>query len=242
MIPKAYQKIFVELYKYYFLNIFFPVKCVGCGKYGVNVCSDCLNEINGFVTDTCNLCGKISKYSKYCPSCKVRLKTSLSGILVSAEYDVGPIKEMIHHLKYSGNVELVPYLGEVIVARIKDKFNSTNLIVVPVPMHAKREARRGYNQAELLARYVSKRLDLRGRVALSRIVHTHTQVGLNKKERRENLSGAFRCIDTELISQKDVLLIDDVSTTGATLDECAKVLKEAGAKRVWGVVVAKRIG
>jgi ComF family protein len=147
---------------------------------------------------------------------------------------------MIHHLKYSGFTELAPLLGELIVQRMERKMPAGDKVVVPVPLHKKREARRGYNQAELVARYVCSRLSLPGGNSLARQKNTETQVSLTRNERVSNLQGAFVCADQEFIRGKVVILIDDVTTTGTTLAECAKVLRESGARQVWGVVVAKR--
>lgn len=226
-----------------FLDIFFPKRCVGCGAYGTFVCNECALKIEPLLTSTCPICGKITEAGKYCNLCRKKLKPVLSGLMVSALYDSGPLKEMIHHLKYSGFTELVPILSELLYQRINREklFLTEKIIVVPVPLHFKREAKRGFNQAELISLDFSKKLKLHGGCALKRIRNTETQVSLNKVERHKNLSGAFVCIDQELIRKKTVLLVDDVTTSGATLSECARVLKEAGAKKVFGAVVAKRL-
>lgn len=223
------------------LEIFYPKRCVGCGEYGLFVCLECVKNIENLRTSVCPECGKITVNCQYCPSCKSRLKTSLQGLFIATKYDAGPIKEMIHHLKYSGFVELADVLGEILCEKIKNNLPDKNLIVVPVPLHKKRELERGFNQAELLARYVSSRLNIPGGLALERTKNTRTQVGLNRAERIKNCVNAFSCIDTELITGKTVLLIDDVTTTGTTLSECARVLKASGAKKVYGLVVAKRV-
>lgn len=145
---------------------------------------------------------------------------------------------MIHHLKYSGYIELSDILGELLAEAIS-KQNYQNIIVVPVPLARKKEAQRGFNQSELLARYVSKKLGFRGGLALLKKKDTKPQMKLLRKDRLINLRGAFTIADKSLIFGKKVLLIDDVMTTNATLNECAKVLKESGAREVWGAVIAK---
>lgn len=220
------------------LNIFFPKRCVNCKKSVENfLCLDCVKKIEKVKTPLCPSCGKISKFSKFCSSCRTG---NLTGIITAARYESGPIKEMIHHLKYSGIIELIPPLGELIVERLKRDFPTGKIVVVPVPLYKKREFMRGFNQSELLARYVSKCLSLSGGLALERVRNTESQVKLSGEMRRINLKNAFRCVDRELVSGKTILLIDDVTTTGSTLDECAKILCDNGAKRVFGVVVAKR--
>jgi ComF family protein len=156
---------------------------------------------------------------------------------------------MIHEFKYNGIVELSEMLAELMVERLKSKLPAGGIVVVPVPLHKKRQGLRGFNQSELLARYVSKRLNLPGGTALARTRNTDPQVGKSGMYRKTNLKGAFEVLDPELVSNKTVLLIDDVATTGSTLNECAKILKssglpaealaKAGAKAVWGVVVAR---
>lgn len=224
-----------------FLDIFFPKRCVGCGASDTFLCYKCAGEIETFVTPTCNVCGKINKFGQTCSGCRAKTKSNLTGLIIAARYDSGPVKEMIHHLKYSGFTELVPAISELICQRLKTKMPRGDLVIVPIPLHQKREAKRGFNQAELIARFVSKRFNIRGGNALARTRNTETQVKLNRFERMRNLSGAFVCLDEKLIKERIILLIDDVTTTGSTLNECACVLKNAGAKRVWGIVVAKRI-
>jgi len=226
----------------FFLEIFFPKRCVDCGKPAKHfVCSDCINNIEKVRTSTCAECGKISQFGKFCQNCKKKNGTSLTGLISAARYESGPIKEMIHHLKYTGITSLSEVLGELMSERLEREKIKGKLVVVPVPLHQKREFTRGFNQAELLARYISKRLNIPGGMALVRIKNTPSQVTLSGNLRKTNLVNVFRCDDTELIAGKTVLLIDDVTTTGSTLNECAKVLKQNGAKNVFGAVVARRV-
>jgi ComF family protein len=111
-------------------------------------------------------------------------------------------------------------------------------VIVPVPLHKIRLDERGYNQSELLARELSYRLNIFMSKALRRVRNTTTQTALHKEERIENVKGAFKVTYKDTIVGKNVLLVDDVLTTGATLDECAKVLKENGAKDVYVATIA----
>lgn len=223
------------------LDIIFPRRCVDCGKEGGFVCYECAQKIEIIKTLTCPVCGKISKYGQFCPACRVKWGMELSGLICAARYDAGPTKEMIHHLKYSGFTELSSSLSEMIYQALRNNLPNGDLVVVPVPLHKNREGLRGFNQSELIARELSKKLSIPGGCAISRQKDTTSQVNLDRKFRLQNLTGAFTCTDREFIGGKTVLLIDDVATTLTTLNECAKVLKESGAKRVWGVVVARRI-
>lgn len=223
-----------------FLDIIFPKRCVECGRAGDYVCYDCAAKIEIIKTSTCAVCGKISKYGQFCAACKVKRDIKLSGLIVAASYDEGPTREMIHHLKYSGFTGLASLLSEIIYQNLQNNLPKRQSVIVPVPLHKKREGLRGFNQSELIAKELSKKLNIPGGCAISRIKDTKTQVNLDRKQRKENLIGAFACDDKELVEGKDVLLIDDVATTLATLNECAKILQKAGAKKIWGVVVAKR--
>jgi competence protein ComFC len=233
-IVNIYQKIATEI-----LDTLFPKVCIECGRYGGDVCINCIKKIEKVKTSTCFYCGKIHKLGLICARCRGNNNTNITGIITSAIYDEGPTKEMIHFLKYCGYRNLSEMLGELIVERLKDSTSIENAVVVPVPMHKNREIARGYNQAELLARYISKELDLPGGLALTRTEDNPQQMKLTRGKRLENMKGTIECVDRELVRGKKVLLIDDVATTGATLSECAKVLKEAGAKKVWGAVVAR---
>lgn len=226
----------------FFLDLFFPVKCLQCGHYGEIICLECAKDISKIKTTTCPECGRISEAGQYCKPCRNKRKDlALKGIIVAAHYDKGPVKEMIHHLKYSGFVSLSEHLGELICQQLTTQFEKIDFVVVPVPLHISRKNSRGFNQSELIARYVSKKLDLSGGDALVRQRETKSQVELPRSQRLTNLEDAFSCHDPELILDRKVLLIDDVATTGATLNECAKALKNAGAKEIWGAVVAKNI-
>jgi ComF family protein len=132
------------------------------------------------------------------------------------------------------------------VAALEASLPDTAIQVVPVPLHPRKQAQRGFNQAELIARAAlqqlarPQRFQLRTGV-LSRQRETGSQIGLTRHQRRENLRGAFAVIDPARVAQRDILLVDDVFTTGTTASECARVLRRAGAARVWVVTVARTL-
>lgn len=223
----------------YFLHPLFPVRCVGCGKEYTYLCLECASQIELIRTDTCPRCGKISQNSKLCKSCKSSRKFHFDSVFVGSRYDSGPVKEMLYLFKYEGITALCELLSEIAAQKVKDRIKP-EVIVVPVPISLNRFKKRGYNQAELLARNISKILDLSGGNALNRVRETRSQVGLSREERAENVKNSFKCVDKRLVKGKEVLLVDDVATTFATLNECARTLREAGAKRVIGLVVTKR--
>jgi len=153
----------------------------------------------------------------------------------------GPIREGIHVLKFDPEPALAPELGAMIADAVeRQPFRETPGVVVPIPLHRRRRRRRGFNQAELLARMVSRRLavPLETRT-LRRVRDTPSQIGQGKAARRRNVRGAFRCRSGRRLAGVRVLLVDEVLTTGATLAEAARALRRAGALGVTAAVLAR---
>jgi ComF family protein len=146
---------------------------------------------------------------------------------------------MIHHLKYSGFIEIAEMLGELMVLRIRRENIPKDILLIPVPLYKSRESERGFNQSEIITKYISKKTNIPYKNGLLRNRSTLSQVLLSGTERRENLDGVFTCTDKRSIRGKNILLVDDVTTTYSTLNECAKELISAGAKKVYGLVVAR---
>ena len=222
-----------------FLAIFFPIKCLGCGKYGELLCFECGRKIDKIKTSTCPECGRISELGKYCPSCRRRLKTSLDGIIITAKYDTGPIKQLIAGYKYDGITGVLPILAELINEKIP-LLLSKNSLIAYVPLHPKRERERGFNQSREIAKYLAVTNDISLTDCLKKVKNTPHQVGLSRAARRKNVKNVFVCLDKgDPIKGRNIILIDDVATTGSTLQECAKELKKAGAKKVHAFVIAR---
>ena len=148
----------------------------------------------------------------------------------------------MHAYKYEGARELKTFFAGEIESflrfyAIRPRGLST---LVPIPLHRSREQRRGFNQSSLLAEELARRLDLPVVSALSRIKATEQQIDMKSyPDRRRNVADAFKIIDAGAVKEKTAVLIDDVSTSGATLFEAAKVLRNGGAKTVWAIVIAK---
>jgi len=156
----------------------------------------------------------------------------------------GALRDLVHLLKFDQVRPAAQVLGRMLADSIfvlEPSLPSGTIAVVPVPLHAHKRSQRGFNQAELIARAALKQLTRSGHVnrfelcarALVRLRDTGSQIGLTRHQRRQNLRGAFAVRDTTAISNRDVLLVDDVYTTGATASECARVLRRAGAAHVW---------
>lgn len=173
-----------------------------------------------------------------------RSKTiALDGLFVSAEYEDLGIKNLIWQMKYN----YVKEIAQVLSLILSDYFFLSNLsdyfsqgLVVPVPLHKRRERARGFNQSNLIAAEFARRSNLEYLPALERTRNSKTQIELPKKERFENVKNIFAAhFPAAALGAKKIILVDDVATTGATLNECAKILKTMKAAEVWGLVVAR---
>jgi ComF family protein len=221
------------------LDLLFPRWCVGCGREGDFICPSCLQSLPRITPPLCPRCGLPQSSASLCPAC-ADWEAEIDGIRSPFRFD-GVVRQAIHELKYR-NLRAIASL----FARLLNDYLMANHIpgevLVPVPLHPKRLRERGYNQSQLLARELAKlnKLPLIDD-CLIRAHHSPPQARTAKvEERRANVADAFACRDLRL-KGKAVLLIDDVSTSGATLDGCARALKEGGTASVWGLVLAREI-
>lgn len=219
------------------LDALFPPSCAGCQKGGTFLCLDCVNKFIPVKQPSCFFCGKLTSHFESCPSC--RSKTHLSGV-IPAFYYSDLVKKVIAQFKYHDlaalDEALASYMAESIlrypevVARLHG--------LVPIPLHFWRKSFRGYNQAALLARKLSSLLNKPLYPGLARVKATLIQAKLSKEARRTNLENAFRW-EREPLMGRNILLVDDVATSGETLNEAARALRRAGAREVWGAIFAK---
>jgi len=183
--------------------------------------------------------------SVFCAACagSVQLESppEVGGVVAFGAFD-GPLASALRRFKYEGRPDLAAPLGHLLRRAVKDARLQGGL-VVPVPLHPRRLAERGYNQAALLARAVANELGapLRPR-ALVRVRNTSQQALLDRSGRRKNVEHAFRVADPSTVRGRRVVLVDDVATTGSTLAACSEALLEAGAESVTAVVVARAGG
>jgi ComF family protein len=228
------------------LDILFPIECLGCRTPDVWLCKSCLEKIPLNTMANCPVCHKANNAS-VCKSC--RTVTALDGMLITTSYENPIIKQSIQALKYNYLTDLAKILSELMIKYI-DSFDKKNipailysqseLMLTCVPLHKKRLLERGFNQSELLARNFNQHFGFTYiPELLMRIKYTSAQALLSKKERVTNLNDAFEVNRDFNIFNKNVIIIDDVATTLTTLNECAKVLKRAGSKEVWGLVIAR---
>lgn len=220
------------------------LKCIVCGceldqTCRGDICQSCYNNLLKSGEKVCEKCGEtLDSLAKYCLNCKKSVTKSFLVARAPFLYD-GDIVKLIHELKYDSKAYIGEYLSEFLVDEyLKDKFNAD--FVVPIPLNPKREKQRGYNQALMLCKAFSTELNMQvDSTNLIRVVDTPTQTALNKEERMHNLEHAFCIVDKKLFKGKNILLIDDVYTTGATMDEASKTLiKSGGANAVYCLSVA----
>ncbi len=163
-------------------------------------------------------------------------------------YD-GPLRDLVHLLKFESIRPAAKVLGSMLaetIVALEPSLPVGKIAVVPVPLHSRKQAERGFNQAETIARIALKQMRLPDRFelcsgVLSRRRETGSQIGLTRHQRRKNLRGAFAINDPTRIAKRDILLIDDVFTTGTTASECSSILLRAGAARVWVATVARTL-
>jgi competence protein ComFC len=226
------------------LDFIFPKRCVQCKKIGSYICPTCFSYIAFTEVIVCIVCQRPAIGGITHPVCRTRF--GVDGIFPSLVY-AGIVKKLIYTFKYPPYLtDLQETLTELFYEGLiqKEQFYrllQTESVFVPIPLHASKFRKRGYNQAQKLADGLSKKFEIRLMDCLARIKNTKTQVGLTKEERQENIKDAFALKKEFAEQMKDmsqVFLIDDVATSGATLREAAKVLKKAGVKKVWGVTLA----
>jgi ComF family protein len=221
------------------LDFVFPLRCPGCSKKGTWFCDDCLAKLRPVEALTCAVCGGEAIRGYTHPRCQT--KYALDRLISIYQYE-GAIKKAIAWLKYKNVTGLAKVLADLMVEEVGPLAEDfAGMIVIPVPLHWRRSWKRGFNQAELLARPFAKDLGIEVRDnLLRRTRYTKPQIELKHSERQKNVSGAFTVPETKRSEVKgcDFLLLDDVCTTGATLNACANALKRSGARRVWGLTLA----
>lgn len=237
----------------FILDTLFPINCLNCGERDAWLCQRCLSEIPSISSQVCPYCEReITTYGQICSQCKLsflkkREIIPLETLITATKYQERNISRLIHLFKYNFIEDLAEPLGKIIIKSLLENSLPLADLIIPVPLHPRRLRWRGFNQSELLARCISQNLTPGLEIpvltdAVKRIKFTPPQMKIKSYARRKaNLKEAFVFVGSrDDIKNKVILLIDDVSTTGATLFECAKTLKLHGAKKVFGVVVARQ--
>lgn len=232
----------------------FPSDCRFCRSPLVKasrlpVCDLCLEQIQKIEGPLCSVCGQplvsalLQQQEKPCCGQCISSEPLFAKAAAYGAY-AGGLRELIHLLKYDGVRSAADVLGRMLSEAFLDLapgFEHGEPLVVPVPLHHSKLSQRGFNQSEMIARTALKMVpvgQLRPDI-LRRARATETQTGLSREQRERNIRGAFRVQLRNLFTGRDILLVDDVFTTGVTVTECARVLKRAGANRVYVATVAR---
>jgi ComF family protein len=219
------------------LDLAFPARCPGCGREGPPICASCAPALDARLELPAGV--------------PIGLPSDVPAPLLQLEWCApfgGLVRRALHELKYSGETRLATPLGEAIGRRWR-RVAAGGDVLVPVPVHAERARRRGYDQAELLARAAAHSLGLPYAPILERVRATTAQFDLDRATRATNVRGAFRLrprpaggrqtAPAQPLAGRWIVLVDDVMTTGATLSACAEPLLAAGAVGVSAVTVAR---
>ncbi len=221
------------------LDLILPPRCVNCETTNSWLCDDCLSQVDIINRPICQKCGTPHTAAPFsCSQCAHHPLKFINGIRAAAFFEDNPIRPAIHALKYNNHKAIADTLAQLLYDACQ-RHNLTFDVIMPVPLHKSRYKTRGYNQSELLARGLSRRLNIPlDTRTLVRTKKTKSQMTLGAEERQQNVAGAFTTKPGRPLAQQ-ILLIDDVCTTGSTLDACAAALTTSGAATVWGLTLAK---
>lgn len=231
--------------KNFLIKLLFPQFCLNCNREGDVICEDCLSLIEILEYQFCPFCRTPTRtLTGICPSHRSK---ALNGLFAAVSYQNSLIRLLIKNFKYEPFLKsLAKPLTYLIISHFillgKEKIfhNSENLILAPIPLSNSRKRWRGFNQAEEIAKILSIYFKIPLQLNnLIKIKKTQPQTELKQKQRQENTKGIFKLQIPEIFKEKIVFLIDDVFTTGATIREAAEIIKQAGARQVWGIVIAR---
>jgi competence protein ComFC len=220
-------------------DFFFPCVCMGCGKVGGFVCENCSRKMSRILPPLCRRCGRPESSGAYCAECW-KHKSSLDAVRSVFIFE-GIVRQAVHEFKYR-NVQAVSGCMAGFMSRYFLENGLIGDMLVPVPLHDRRLRQRGYNQSQLLAADLSQQVSVAvNTVLVKRVRNTGPQARSSSVyERRANMENAFECTSGAAYG-RDIVVIDDVCTSGATLESCASALKKAGAKSVLGFTLAREI-
>lgn len=230
----------INRFHHYFWQVMdwiYPPHCAGCSSPGNRFCQTCLSLVKVIDQDkVCPRCGIPQSTVELCQECAVG-EPEFTAVRSWGLYE-GPIRKAIHRLKYQNDLGVSEDLAKPLSLLLED-LNWHIDLVLPVPLSRMRMRSRGYNQSAMLARWIAGARGVPYNAAcLTRSKDTISQVGLSGEERRRNVLGAFEAVP-DLAAGKSLLVIDDVTTTGATMQACAKALILAGARQVYGLTLAR---
>ena len=222
------------------IDLLFPKRCVGCDVEGAFLCGECSDDLPTLEPPYCFICSQPGDLTmRLCHRCWER-PLQIDGIRSPYRFE-GAIRNAVHSLKYRNLRALAPVLAGLLADFVVSQSIEADLLV-PAPLHPRRERSRGYNQSLLLARETGALLNVEIRSdALRRVQNTPSQASVSSEdERQANVANAFQA-SPDIVSGKHVMILDDVCTTGATLEACSLALKAAGALSVQGLTLAREV-
>ncbi|HCC22927.1 TPA: hypothetical protein DF272_01975 [Candidatus Falkowbacteria bacterium] len=221
------------------LDWLFPRQCVVCGRGDSYFCLKCQSQLHVLEPKLCVICNQLVAETGVCVDCREHV--FFDHAVIPVRYKGTVIEPVIHEFKFGFIEDLGVYLAGLIIAKFRAQNfkHDENVLVIPIPLHRKRLAERGFNQSSILARQMAEELGLNfNDNLLRRTKSTAQQAKLDRTERIKNLTDAFSLSDSGLVAGKTMILVDDVMTSGTTMNEAAKCLKAAGASTVIAAAVA----
>lgn len=217
-------------------TMLFPKRCKLCGEvveFDKKLCDECENNLPKILPPICPKCGA-NKEDCICGGHKNEYKS-----IVAPLYYKDNVYKIVHNFKLNSMKELGEEMGKMMSETVKEYYSEIDFDYVTfVPLHKKREKSRGFNQSEILAKVIAKNINSKCVLLLIKTMKTKVQRKQTKRERKVNVYGVFDIVQNADIDGKTILLVDDVKTTGATINECAKMLNIYGAKAVYAVTFA----
>jgi competence protein ComFC len=223
----------------FIFDLVFPITCMNCGREKTFLCERCLYKLEGLKNQLCLVCQKPAPYGRTHEKCVSR--NTVDGSISALNYKNYEVKQIIATFKY----KFIQILSDSLVSRLVKELNQQGLIdhfqkftLVPVPLHKRRFRWRGFNQSELLTDSLAKVLHINvNKDLIHRVKHAKPQTKLTREERKTNLAQTFAIKNPPRPGGK-FIIVDDVVTTGSTVNEIAKILKRSGASETWAITVA----
>lgn len=221
-------------------ELVFPHSCVVCRAEGRLLCESCETALKIHNSVICPVCAnRVPQRTPQEWKCPTRhAHSSLAFVMYATPYESAAARQLVRALKYRGVHSVAPILARYCADAMR-AYDFENFIVTSVPLHPRKHRSRGFNQSEVMARLIAEACALRYCDTIVKIKNTTSQTELTIKERASNIKDAFAFNHAHAITNRNILIVDDVCTSGATLQECARVLKTNGAKKVGAIVFAR---